>query len=215
MTTYLSAYAVPGVNILLHLNGQLVAPEEGFLSVLTTGTKITITVEVVGKVEHQCYTIDSRMERTPKTSSEPGIYTKRLTVIKKQTSDGTITTQVAGWPNNMICLDIHGKTYNIGVFTQNGRYFFCIHERVSPIETNSALPIGFITHFDPLRGIARVFTGSIIQDAKLHVSKMPFRKKLGFRAVVPGEVIKFTARDIRNTGTENTTYSQEIMRCTI
>lgn len=219
MATYLSPNAIPGVKITLNLNGQQTNPAYGYvlgtLGVLPKGTKITIIVEVENNLDHSCYTLNYAKVHIAKAAVRPGVYVKNLTVIPFQSEYVESSTQIAGWPNNMLCLDIEGKTYNIGIFNRMGKYFFCIHERISPIETNSALPIGFVTHFDPLCGIGRIYNGSIIQDAKLHWSRMPFRPKLGFRAVVPGEVVKFTPKDVRETGAENTTYSQEIMRCTI
>lgn len=213
MTTFLNPKAIPGVNILIHINGQDFIPSHGYiLGVLKAGDKIVIGVEVAEGVDHRCYTIDSKMIATPKAAARLGFYLKGLTVTASD-RDGVRSTQIAGWPNNMLCLEIHGKTYNIGLFNRSGKYFFAVVEKTNPIETNSALPVGFVTDFDVLRGVARVFTGSVLQEAKLHWSNMPFRKALGFRAVVAGEVL--TLKALVGTGAEKTTFSEEIKACAL
>lgn len=212
MATHLTTHGIPTVNILIHINGQLTEPEYGYiLGVLSPGTKIRISAEVVGAVEHSCYSLDSKMFVTPKAVNKLGVYEKNLTVTPSVSNDGAKTTMIAGWPNNMFVLEIKGQNYNVGIFCRNGKYFFAVHEKTNPVETNSALPVGFVTHFDPLRGIARVFTGSLFQEARLHWKNMPFRKQLGFRAVTVGEVVHFAERDLAKTGAAKTSFSEEIV----
>ena len=214
MATFLTPNAIPDVAISITINGHQIQPLRGYkLGFLMPGDKIAISATVAHGVDHKCYTLNSKVKITPKAASHPGVYVKNLTVTKTSFNLRTGNTKIAGWPNNMFCLEIAGKTYNIGVFNRHGQYFFAIVEKANPVETNSALPAGFVTHFDLLRGIARVFTGSIFQEAKLHWSNMPFRNPLGFRAVVPGEILKLEA--LVDTGAEKTSFSQEVKSCAL
>lgn len=217
MPTHLSTKGITNVSIVISLNGKSVELESGYiLGVLKSGDKIIIGIEVAGGIEHSCYTLSSKnseIVRTPKKAVKPGNYLKSLTVTDFYSPDGTRSTQIAGWPNNILCLEVGGQTFNIGIFNRNGKYFFANAEREYPIETNSALPIGLVTYFDVLRGVARIYNGNVLQDAKLHWSNMPFRKNLGFRAVVPGEVL--TLKAIVETGAEQTSFSQEVKSCSL
>jgi hypothetical protein len=213
MTIHLSLYAIPGVNILVHLNGYVKTPLEGFIGALTPGTKIALTVEVVGNVEHQCYTLDAHMNRTPKALAKFG-YTKNLTVIKKESPDGTISSQVAGWPNNMLCLDIHGKTWNIGIVNQNGRYFFVIEEWTPPIEVNELSPIGMVLSVSLLRGMATIHTGDAIFNARAHWSHWPFRSDKGLRLLNRGEVILFREDKLLSLDSDSS-YRYEVTDCVL
>jgi hypothetical protein len=214
MTTFLTPNAIPGVFVSITINGDLFQPLRGYkLGFLKPGDKVAITATVAKGAEHKCYTLDAKMTATPKAATHPGVYVKNLTITKVTFNQSSGHTRIAGWPNNMFCLEIAGKTYNIGVFNRHGQYFFAIHEKTDPIETNLALPVGFVTHSDPLRGVARVFTGSLFQETRLHWSKMPFRHALGFRAVIAGEVV--TIKEIAKTGAEKTSFSQEIKSCAL
>lgn len=211
--------SIPGVNILVHINGNLVTSQSGFLGVLVSGTKITITLEVPNpKVEHQCYTLATKhganTVRTPKAAQTNGVYVKNLTVIEKRTSGDTITTQVAGWPNNMFCLDIQGKIYNIGITSQNGRYLLVIEEYTPPIEVNELTPIGMVLSSSPLRGTAAINIGSALFNARLHWSNMPFRLDLGFRHLNQGEVIDFNAADVTKLDGASS-FRYEIKHCSL
>lgn len=212
MPIHFSPSAIPGVNIFIYVNGKMVEPQCGYLlGVLPAGTKIGITIDVLGS-EHQCYTISSHMLHTPKACSQPGIYVKNLTVTKKESPDGTVTTQVAGWPSNMFCLNLNGKTWNIGIMSQNGRFFFIIEEWLPTIMTNELTPIGMVLFSSPLRGTATVYTGCALFDARIHWSHMPFRKELGLRLLNQGEVIKFEKNDLKTLGSESS-FRYEVMRC--
>lgn len=218
MTIHLSLYAIPGVNILVHLNGYVKTPQEGFIGVLTPGTKIAITLEVVNSDRaHSCYTlksVNSQMVHEPKAPTKPGIYVKNLTVVKKESPDGTKTTQVAGWPCNMFCLDIHGKTYNIGIVCQNGRYFFVIEEWVPSIEVNELIPIGMILSVSLLRGTATIHTGDAIFNARAHWTNWPFRPEKGLRLLHRGEVILFREDNLLSLDSESS-YRYEVIDCVL
>lgn len=214
MTTFLTPLGIPQVTVTLSLNGQNFEPTDGYiLGVLQPGDKIAITLEIAKGIEHRCHVLsfkNSEMVTTPKAVIN-GKYVKNLTVTTARSEKGVRSTQIASWPNNMLCLEIGDKTYNIGIFNRHGKYFFAVVEKTNPIETNSALPIGFVTHFDVLRGVARVYTGHAFQEARLHWSHMPFRKALGFRAIIAGEVI--TIKEACKTGAEKTSFSEEIKAC--
>lgn len=199
------------------LNGQPANLDHGYiLGVLQPGDKIVIEIEVDHTVDHMAFTLNSRLEPVYKTKNAESVlgidtYQKKLTVTENR--EGT-STHVAGYPNNILGLQISGETYYIGVFGRNGKYFFTIFGDYAPIVPDNLTAVGTVLYFNPLRGIARVFLGGF-EDARLHWSHMPFRKNLGFRAVVAGEVLDFTDEDLERTGLANTHYSYELKSCTL
>ena len=212
MTTFLTTGGIPNVTIALVLNGRDFKPEYGYdLGVLQVGDKLQLGIEVAEGLDHRCFTLDSKMVRTDKAPVKAGLYIKNFTVTARS-EKGVRSTQIAGWPNNMVCLEIGNKAYNIGLFTQNGRYFFAIVEKSEPLMTDAETPIGTVTRFDVLRGVARVYTGDRFQETRLHWSKMPFRRNFGFRAVREGEVIKFDPKSVVETGAAKTSFSKEIVK---
>ena len=214
MTTILTQDAFfKDVTITLTLNGADFSPSDGYvLGVLQPGDKIGIGVHVDPTVDHRVYTLDANKDPKAKSAIKPGVYIKNLTVTACRSEKGVRSTQIAGWPNNMICLEIWGRTYNIGIFNRNGKYFFAIVKREMPIITDDSTPIGTVTRFDVLQGVGRIYTGDRFQETRLHWSKMPFRKNLGFRAVLEGEVIKFDPKSLVETGAAKTTFSKEIVK---
>ena len=212
MTTFLTTGGIPKVTIAIVLNGRDFKPEYGYdLGVLQVGDKLQLGIEVAEGLDHRCFTLDSKMVRTDKAPVKAGLYIKNFTVTARS-EKGVRSTQIAGWPNNMVCLEIGNKAYNIGLFTQNGRYFFAIVEKSEPLMTDAETPIGTVTRFDVLRGVARVYTGDRFQETRLHWSKMPFRRNFGFRAVREGEVIKFDPKSVVETGAAKTSFSKEIVK---
>lgn len=199
------------------INGQPADLAHGYiLGVLQSGDKIVIEISVDHTVAHEAFTLNKDLQPVYKAKNAEGelgidVYSKRLTVIMRQ--DQT-STQVAGYPNNILGLQISGETYYIGVFGRNGKYFFTVFEDYAPIVPDDTTKIGTVLYFNPLRGIARVFLGGF-EDARLHWSHMPFRKNLGFRAVVAGEVLDFTDEGLERTGLANTHYSYELKSCTL
>ena len=209
--------SINGVNIQVRINDNFVTSQSGFLGVLIPGTKITITVEVVGDVNHECYVLsynDSMITRTPKATSKSGAYTKNMTVIGKRTVAGTVTTQVAGFPANLIGLDINGKSWNIGVVSQNGRYYFAIEEWLPTIEDNELLPFGMVLGSSFLHGLAMIKVGKGIFGARLHWTNMPWRKDIGFRLLEQGEVINYNTTDIVELDGASS-FRYEIKHCTL
>jgi len=218
MPIHFSPSAIPGVNIFIYVNGKMVEPQCGYLlGVLPAGTKIAITIDVLGSAEHQCYTIvshNSQTVRTAKACSEPGVYVKHLTVTAYQSDDGTRSTRIAGWPNNMFCLDLNGKTWNIGIVNQNGRYFLVIEEYIPSIEVNELIPIGMVLSSSPLRCWATINIGSTLFNARLHWTNMPFRRDLGLRILNQGEVIKYEKEDVVELDSASS-FRYEIKACTL
>ena len=213
MTTFLTPHGIQEVNIALILNGRDFKPEFGYdLGVLQVGDKLQLGIEVAEGLDHRCFTLDSKMVRTDKAPVKAGLYIKNFTVTASRSEKGVRSTQIAGWPNNMICLEFGTRSYNIGIFNQNGRYFFAIVEKSEPLMTDAKTPIGTVTRFDVLRGVARIYTGDRFQETRLHWRHMPFRKNLGFRAVCEGEVIKFDPKSLVETGAAKTTFSKEIVK---
>lgn len=214
MTTILTTNAfLKDVTISLTINGAEFTPSDGYvLGVLQVGDKLQLGIEVAEGLEHRCFTLDSKMVRTDKAPVKTGLYIKNFTVTASRSEKGDLSTQIAGWPYNMVCLEIGSRTYNIGLFTQNGRYFFAIVEKSEPLISDSETPIGTVTRFDVLRGVGRVYTGDRFQETRLHWHNMPFRRNLGFRALHEGEVIKFDPKALVETGAAKTTFSKEIVK---
>ena len=215
MSVYFFPNAIPGVKVSVKVNDQIINPLDGFIGVLTAGTKITIIVTVDTENKHSCFTIDPHMVKTAKATTEQGVYKKNLTVMEKITGkdkDKKITTQVAGWPSNMLCLEIYGHTWNIGIISQNGRYFLVTEKYTPAIEVNDLVPTGMVIASSTLRGLATINVDRGIFNARLHWSNMPWRKHLGLRHVAQGEVISFTPKDIISVDASST-FRKEIIRC--
>ena len=194
-----SPEALPNVSIVLDQSGRIITPEDnGFLGVFRHGTKITLRLKVKG--EHNCFTLNPQgLQKVPKAKNELG-YTKNFTI-----DCSTGTGQIARWPANMVCLEVPGNTYNIGIANQNGRFFFVIEE-YSPSPEN--LPEGMVVSFSLLRGVGTVALKPGF-DARIHWTAVPFNRILGLRLMQTGDFLQWKKEDLVTLGGE-TTFRYEI-----
>ncbi len=221
MTTFLTTKpSIPGLlEVKILLNGQPFEPKDGYrFGFLKVGDKIAIEILVDHTVSHDCYTLDNKLKPVYKRQNadgEFGVDTYRKNISVVAVDDGSLISQGPGWPNNCMGLDIGGKTYFFGIIAQSSQYFYCVFEDQAPVDLDENTKVGAILYSNPLRGITRVFTGKIVGDAKVHWSKLPFRRQLGFRAVKVGEILAWEAKDIISTEAANTNYRYEIIACTL
>jgi hypothetical protein len=206
MQKFIFSTSLPNVGItIFDQNGHIITPaENGFIGVFKHGTKLNIFLSVEG--EHSCYTLNPKdLTKIPKRKSESGLYSKSLTI---DTRSGT--GQTAPWPSNMVCLDIPGHIYNIGIANQYGRFFFVIEEYLPSPEN---LPEGMVIAFSLLRGI-----GSVAYipakglfpclDARIHFSAIRISKD-GFRLLQTGDFLEWEPKDLIELGGD-TSYRYEI-----
>jgi len=187
---------IKGVIITLFKNGKLIAPRDGYiLGILSDHTEIMIEIKVPEGVEHRCFTLDHKMNQAPKAAVKPGVYQKKITVTRTIEDDVKLP-KIAGWPCNMVVLEISGKAYNIGLICQNGCIYFHIAQQLLPIEFNDALPIGTVMSSNPFRGTAVINIGKYFEQARIHYSNMPYRNNFKVRFVIPGEVIVWKPEDL-------------------
>jgi len=200
-----SPKALPNVSIgIFDQSGRIITPDEGngFLGVFRHGTKIALHLSVKG--EHTCFTLNPQgLQKIPKAKNELGGYTKNFTI-----DCSTGTGQIARWPANMVCLEVPGNTYNIGIANQNGRFFFVVEDSPSP----ENLPEGMVVSFSLLRGVGTVaFKPGF--DARLHWKAVPFNHHLGLRIMQTGDLLEWEKSDLVDLGGE-TTFRYEIKKCT-
>ncbi|HSV94560.1 MAG TPA: hypothetical protein VLH94_01080 [Spirochaetia bacterium] len=187
---YFTPDAISGVKItIFDQHGQILhpAPENGRLGCYRHGTKITIALKVEG--EHQCYTLDHKtLERVPKKVSPVGEYTKNLTV-----DCSTGSGQVACWPSNMVCLEMAGQRFNIGLANQDGIFYFVVEEFIStPTE---GLPSGTVIGFSLLRGLGVVAYKPLF-DARIHWTSLPKDPKTRLRMIKPLTLLELSKEDV-------------------
>lgn len=181
-----SLTAIPNTSIILNDQyGQIITPaDNGYIGVLKDGTELNIRLKVEG--DHTCYTLDQNNKelRIPKAKNPDGrSYTKKLTVTKGQ---------IARWPSNMVCLEVPGHTYNIGIVNQNGRYFFVIEEYLPSAEN---LPEGMVIWFSLLHGIGSVAYKPLF-DARIHWKTLRFNQKMGMRVLQSYDLLQFDEKDV-------------------
>lgn len=200
-----SPFAIPDTHItLFDQSGQIVNPDptNGYVGCFPDRTKLTIRVKVKEGKAHSCYTIDpSNMAKVPKRNNE-GSYLKNLTV---DCSSGV--GQVARWPSNMICLDVEGQTYNIGLANQFGQFFFVIEEYHPD---SSDLVEGMVVNFSLLRGVGTVVYKPGF-DAKIHYSALKRSKVTGLRMVRTYDLLEWDEKDVVQTDS-STTFRYEIKK---
>ncbi len=180
-----SISAIPNATIsIFDQYGQIITPaDNGYIGVLKDDTELNIHLKVEG--DHTCYTLDQNNKevRIPKAVNKDGSFTKKLTVTKGQ---------IARWPSNMVCLEVPGHTYNIGVFNQNGRFFFVIEEYFSSAEN---LPEGMVIWFSLLHGIGSVAYKPLF-DARIHWKTLRFNQKMGMRFLQSYDLLQFDEKDL-------------------
>ncbi len=175
----------------------------GYLGIIPDKTKFQIRLEVEG--EHQCFTLEPKTkDRVPKKQEATGKYIKNFSV---DASNGF--PMIAAWPANMICLEVTGHIYNIGIANQNGRFFFVIEEYLPSPEN---LPLGMVISFSLLRGLGSVAYKPGF-DAKVHWKNIPFDKRFGLRLVQTGDILEWNDEDIVLPDSD-TTYRYEVKKCT-
>lgn len=173
----------------------------GFLGSFPHGTKITIVIKP--ECDHSCFTLNPQgLERVPKSREKDGSYQKHFTV-----DASTGTGQIARWPSNMVCFEIPGHTYNVGLANQNGRFFFVIEEYLPSPES---LPEGMVVSFSLLRGIGTVAYKPGF-DARIHWKAVPFDKKIGLRLMQTGDLLEWNQEDLVSLGGD-TTFRFEIKK---
>jgi len=188
---------IKGVIITLFKNGKVVTPKDGYiLGELPDHTEIIIEIKVPEGVEHRCFTLDHKRNQIPKSSPKRGVYQKKITVTKSFDDKNHQLSVIAGWPCNMVILEIAGKTYNIGLICQNGCVYFHISERIPQIEFNELLPIGTVMAANPFCGTAVINIEKYFEQARIHYSNMPYRSEFKIRFLIPGEVIQWKLEDL-------------------
>jgi len=203
---YFTLNAVPGLTIWITRNGQEITPmPTGRFVPFAIGDVIKINISVIGK--HLCYTLDGNnyAKHLPKkdVGMGTGIYEKQVTVTS---NNGT--GQLPRWPNNMLCVDLNDRQFNIGIANQGGICYFVIEEYIS--EDVFYLP-GQVKEFSVLRGIGKVATGNIMFDHRIHWSAVPKREN-GFRYLDSGEEISWEEL-VSTNGTS--TFPFEIKSCAL
>lgn len=164
--------------------GRIITPaDNGFIGVLKDGTELNIRIKVEG--DHVCYTLDqkNKEKRIPKAKNTDGSYTKKLTVTNGQ---------IARWPSNMVCLEVPGHTYNIGIANQNGRYFFVIEEY---FPSDEYLAEGMVVWFSILHGIGSVAYKPLF-DARIYWKSLRFNSKRGIRVAESYDLLTFDEKDV-------------------
>ena len=178
----------------------------GFLGVFPKGTELRLKLEVEGK--HECFVLDSRTkEKIAKRADAPGKYTKYFT-INSYREMHTEKTMIAAWPSNMLCLEVPGHTYNIGLVNQNGRFFFVIEEYLPSPEN---LPEGMVIWFSLLRGVGAVAYKPMF-DARVHWSNLRFNRHDGLRMLRTGDLLEWKKDDVIDLGGD-TSFRFEIKHC--
>lgn len=197
--------------------------DNGYIGVFPHETKLQIRLEVEGK--HECYVLEpNTLKKTVKAQDAPGKYSKNFTVSiyqdkfldehglyynkRNREKYSGIEGIVAQWPSNMVCLEIPGHTYNIGLTSQNGRIFFVIEEyQPSPMN----LPQGMVVAYSLLRGGGTVAYEQYF-DARVNWRNVPVDKRKGLRFMQTGDLLEWEKDDLVSLGC-NTTFKYEINRC--
>lgn len=219
-----SLSAIPNTSIsIFDQYGQIIRPaSNGFLGVLKNGTKLTIHIAVEPEVEHYCYTLNPNdiTQKVAKKMVSPGNYVKNITVDTNTDesfivpgNDGPVTIKVqmvkiARWPANMVCLEVPGHTYNIGITNQNGRLFFVIEEHLTSPEQD--LGEGIVYSFSLLRGTGKVAYKPGF-DARVHWKALPLDWRYGLRILHAGQTITWKKEDLVTLGGD-TTFRYEIKK---
>lgn len=181
-------------------------PLNGWLGLMNIGDKITITA-VVTVTDHYCYTLDQNKVKTPKKDLGLGTYEKSVTVISKSDSR---KGQVAHWPANIMGLTIEGKNFNVGVYEQNGYFYFVIEEYLP--DGDKKFAPGEVKWFSLLRGYGAVASMNCNFDLKLHWSSIPRRSNMA-RFVDSGETI--VIKDVVSDITSKSTFFKEIKEMSV
>jgi hypothetical protein len=220
---YFTPDAIDGVKIQLVRKVDIVDPEtaqvtpgtipvkildksNGFLGVFPKNTKLQLKLQVEG--EHECYILDQKtLEKISKRVEVTGEYIKNFTVTAFE-DRFTAKVTIAAWPANMVCLEISGHTYNIGLVNQNGRFFFVIEEYLPSPEN---LPEGMVIWFSLLRGIGAV-TCKPMFDARIHWSNLRFNRHDGLRLLKTGDLLEWETEDVVDLGGD-TSFRYEIKHC--
>jgi len=183
-------------------------PQNGWLGVIHIGEKITITA-VVTKPHHECFSLDTNMVKTLKKSIGEGTYEKSVKVVENPAHPKK--GMIAHWPGNMMCLVIDGKNFNLGIYEQNGYFFFVIEEFI-PDEKKEYRP-NEVRWFSLLRGFGAVASENEIFDYRLYFLNIPRRKVNQLRFVDSGELIKII--NSKNLVNKKTQFIAEITEMTV
>lgn len=229
MTTRTSLQSIPHVSILVDVDGKPVNPcQNGYIGVIQGSSKIEIMLVVAKGIEHSVYTRDYNLQRENRLPV-PNFYgdyssPDLLVIGLMKEITGSLTykrsflvvddanveySHVAGYPNNTLYIEINNKTFEIGIVSQNGRFFFFVYEAQPPKKTGINSPVGTVKEFNPLRGVAVVHFGKG-EDARVYWKNLPWRRSLGLRFVSQGDVLDFDPAKAVKLDSSNTTFSVEL-----
>lgn len=181
--------------------------ENGWIGCFQKGDKITFTISCTPGMDHKCFTLDQSINRGEKKAIGEGVYEKSLTVTINEKSGAG---QVAPWPANMLCLEIDGKSYNVGIFIQNGIFYFVIEEYLFP-DPDKAYLANQVRWFSLLRGFGSVTSENSLLDLRIHYSAVP-RQANHLRNLETGDLLiisEIITTDLR------TNFQKEIKACTL
>jgi hypothetical protein len=184
---YFDAKTIPGIKITIEKRGDKIIEEiipkpNGFIGVFSDKTKLAIIVTPEPDIKHRVSTLDPKtLGQVLKKNSDS--YTKNFTV-DTSTGEG----RVAAWPSNMICVETGERTFNIGIFSQNGRFSFVIEEYLPDPEH---LPYGMVIWFSLLRGIGAVSIEDLVFDARVHWSQISKDPQTCLRWAQTGDLLEW------------------------
>ena len=192
MSTSISFFlnCIPKVSIWLTRNGQEFRPEvTGRIGQFALSDDVRINVSIIG--DHKCFILDPNdyAKQIPLPEIGMGIYEKKINI---SVLDGA--RHIAKWPKNMICVEIEGQRYNIGIADQSGIFYFVIEK--PGIDDYDKIPVrGTVRWFSPLRGYGAVANNNLLFDARVHWSALPKRKN-GLRYLLSGEKVTWADKDL-------------------
>lgn len=146
---------------------------------------ITISIGVDPATQHECYTLNTKKEKVAKKAVDEGIYEKSVTVTNR---DYGLGLKIAGWPGNMFCLDMAGKSYHLGLYFQRNALFFVIEETVSDSADKQWVE-GEVKWFSLLRGFGAVASKNPLFDHRIYWENLPQKRANMHRYLDSGDII--------------------------
>lgn len=181
----------------------------GWLQSLLFKDVVTIIVSIDPSLDHECYTLDNKGNKTPKKAIGVGTYEKRLTVNLDENEKKGI--QVAKWPDNMICVGLGDVSYNIGIFRQLRQFYFVIQE-FRPDPPEKTFKSGEVKWFSLLKGYGAVASGNPLFDHRIYWAAVPKRENQ-LRYLNSGDMIDI--KELTTPDMVKTTFMSEIVAAEI
>jgi len=185
-------------SVWLTRNGIDFQPETtGRINHFALNDDVRINVSIIG--DHKCFVMDplDYSKQIPLPELGMGVYQKKINISLLQGA-----RHLAKWPKNMLCVEVSGQRYNVGIADQRGFFYFVIENPMDDTEEKTPT-MGEVIWYSPLHGIGAIFYGAPVLHHRIHWSSIPKREN-GCRYVKSGEILSWKPEDVKDVRDQST-----------